>query len=64
MHRKQLIAHHEHMIDASSYSSENDNYESLDVLSSAVPQRRGGISLQRDSFSRKYDVQWKYDLSI
>jgi len=32
--------------------------------SSATSQRRGGVPSQRNQFTRKYEAQWKYDLSM
>ena len=60
---------------ASSSSSEDDmslgaNQEeahapSTDVVSSsAVSQRKGGVPSQRKQFTRKYEAQWKDDLSM
>jgi len=60
---------------ASSSSSEDDmslgvNQKealapSTDVVSSsAVSQRKGGVPSQRKQFTRKYEAQWKDDLSM
>jgi len=32
--------------------------------SSATSQPRSGVPSQRNQFSRKYEAQWKYDLSM
>jgi hypothetical protein len=32
--------------------------------SSAVSQRKGGVRSQRNEFTRKYEAQWKDDLSM
>jgi len=59
------IARREHMVAASSSSSENDLSLGADkketpapnhyaAFSSAVPQRRGGVPSQRGQFTRKY----------
>jgi len=32
--------------------------------SSVVSQRRGGVPSQRNQFTRKYEAQWKDDLSM
>jgi hypothetical protein len=38
---------------------------STDAASSnATSQRRGGVPSQRNQFSRKYEAQWKDDLSM
>jgi hypothetical protein len=38
---------------------------STDVVSSSViSQRRGGVPSQRNEFTRKYEAQWKDDLSM
>jgi len=34
------------------------------VFSSVVSQRRGGVPSQRNQFTRKYEAQWKDDLSM
>jgi len=66
------------MVAASSSSSEDDI--SLDASqeeaptppapstdaapSSTISQRRGGVPSQRNQFTRKYEAQWKDDLSM
>jgi len=35
-----------------------------DASSSATSQRRGGVPSQRNQFNRKYEAQWKDDLSM
>jgi hypothetical protein len=38
---------------------------SIDAASSnATSQRRGGVPSQRNQFTRKYEAQWKDDLSM
>jgi hypothetical protein len=38
---------------------------STDVASSsAISQRKGGVPSQRNEFTRKYEAQWKDDLSM
>jgi len=77
MHREKSIAHREHMITTNSSSSNDDNNVSLRAdqkeapastynaaSSSAVPQRRGGVFSQRDSFTRKYEAHWKDGISL
>ena len=67
-HRQQTIAH-------SSSSSEEDislgadhddaSAPPCDAFSStAVSQRRSGVPSQRGQFTRKYQAQWKDDLSM
>jgi hypothetical protein len=34
------------------------------AFSSVVSQRRGGVTSQRNQFTRKYEAQWKDDLSM
>ena len=34
------------------------------AFSSAISQRRSGVPSQRNQFSRKYEAQWKDDLSM
>jgi hypothetical protein len=62
-------------VTASSSSSEEDVSLGADhgeefaptcdvASSSVVSQRKGGVPLQRDQFTRKYQAQWKDDLSI
>jgi hypothetical protein len=68
-------AHREHMVAASSSSSEDDLSLGADqeeapgptrdvASSSAVSQHRGGVPLQRNRFTRKYQAHWKDDLSM
>jgi cytidine deaminase len=68
-------ARRSHRIAASSSSNEDDmslgaNQEealaqSTDAASSsAVSQSRGGVPSQRNQFTRKYEAQWKDDLSM
>jgi len=67
--------HRSRMVAASSYSSEDDislgacqekaSALSTDAASSsAVSQRRGGVPSQRNQFTRKYEAQWKDDISM
>ena len=67
-----------HPVATSSFSSEEDislgDFQeeaptplmpSTDAASSsAVSQRRSGVPSQRNRFSRKYEAQWKDDLSM
>jgi len=73
MYREKSVARHEHKIITSSSSNNDNNNVSLGanqeeayeahalthdaVSSSAVPQHRGGVLSQRDSFTRKYKSQ-------
>ena len=63
------------MVATSSSSSEDDmslgaNQEETPTpspdaaSSSAVSQRKGGVRSQRNEFTRKYEAQWKDDLSM
>ena len=80
MYKEKSVACHEHRIITSSYSSDDNNNVSLGAdqeeayeahvlthdatSSSAVPQHRGGVLSQWDSFTHKYESQWKYDISM
>jgi hypothetical protein len=75
MRRTKSTARRSSMVAASSSSSEDDislgaSQEeapalSTDVASSnVVSQRRGGVPSQRNQFTRKYEAQWKDDLSM
>jgi len=71
-------AGHSHMVAASSSSSEDDislgasqekaptppALSTDGASSSASSQCRGGVPSQRNQFTRKYEAQWKDDLSI
>jgi len=68
-------ARRQQTVAASSSSSEDDlsliadHEEALTptcdaASSSAVSQRRGGVPSQRGQFTRKYQAQWKDDLSM
>jgi len=69
------IAHHQKTVAASSSSSEENVSLGVDhgeeymptcdaASSSAVSQRRSGVPSQRGQFTRKYQAQWKDDLSM
>jgi cytidine deaminase len=75
MRRTKSTARRSHMVAASSSNSEDDislgaNQEeapapSTDAASSsAISQRKGGVPSQRNEFTRKYEAQWKDDLSM
>jgi hypothetical protein len=75
MRRRKSIERREHMVAASSSSSEDHlslgaNQEETVALtrdvafSSTVSQRRGSVPSQRSQFTRKYQTHWKDDLSM
>ena len=76
MHRGKSTARCEHMIAASSSCNNDDNMSlgadqeevpasTHDAASSSViPQRRGGVPSRKDPFTRKYEGNWKDDLSM
>jgi len=75
MRRMKSTARCQQMVAASSSSSEEDVSLGADygeevaptcdaAFSSAVSQRRGGVSSQRGQFTSKYQAQWKDDLSM
>ena len=75
MCRMKSTARRQQTVVASSSSSEDElslgadheeaSAPTCDVASSsAVSQRRGGVPSQRGQFTRKYQAQWKDDLSI
>jgi len=75
MRRMKSITHHQKTVAASSSSSEEDvslgadhggeSAPTCDAASfSVVSQRRDGMSSQRGQFTRKYQAQWKDDLSM
>jgi hypothetical protein len=75
MRRMKSIARRSRMVAASSSSSKDDISlcacqeeplaPSTDATSSsAISQRRGGVPSQRNQFTRKYEAQWKDDLSM
>ena len=75
MRRIKSTARRQQTIAASSSSSEDDLSLGADhkeapaptcdaASSSAVSQRRGGVLSQRSQFTRKYQAQWKDDLSM
>jgi len=75
MRRTKSTARRSHMVAASSSSSEDDislgaNQEKAHVpstdaaSSSAISQCRGDVPSQRNEFTRKYEAQWKDDLSM
>jgi hypothetical protein len=75
MRRMKSTARRQKTVAASSSSSEEDVSLGADhseestptcdvVSSSAVSQRRSGVPSQRGQFTRKYQAQWKYDLSM
>ena len=79
MRRMKSTVHRQQTVAASSSSSEEDislgddhgddhgdtSAPTCDAASSsAVSQRRGGVSSQQGQFSHKYQAQWKDDLSM
>jgi len=75
MRRMKSIARRQQTVATSSFSSEEDvslgadhGEESVPIcdatFSSAVSQHRGGVPSQRGQFTRKYQAQWKDDLSM
>jgi hypothetical protein len=75
MRRMKSTARHQKTIAASSSSSEEDisldanhskeSTSTCDAASStAVSQHRSGVPSQRGQFTRKYQAQWKDDLSM
>jgi len=78
MRRLKTRAGRSRMVVASSSSSEDDislgasQEEALTppapstdaAFSSATSQHRGGVPSQRNQFTRKYEAQWKDDLSM
>jgi len=75
MHRMKSTARHQQTVVTSSSSSEDDLSLGADheeastptcdaASSSAVSQRRGGVPSQQGQFTRKYQAQWKDDLSM
>ena len=69
------IARHEHMVAASSSSSEDDLSLGADQEEAPTPthdatslstisQRRGDVPSQQNQFTRKYEAHWKDDLSM
>ena len=48
----------------SSSSSSSDEDISLGASSSDVSRRRSGVPSQRNRWTRKYEAQWKDDLSM
>jgi hypothetical protein len=75
MRRTKFTARRSRMVAASSSSSEDDIslgasqeealVPSTDVASSsAVSQCRGSVPSWRNQFTRKYEAQWKDDLSM
>ena len=78
MHRMKTRAGHSHTVVASSSSSDDDislgasqkeaptpPVPLTDVTSSnGTSQRRSGVPSQRNQFTRKYEAQWKDDLSM
>ena len=75
MRRMKSTARCQQTVAASSSSSEEDVSLGADhgeasmptcdaASSSAVSQRRGGVPSQRGQFTRKYQAQWKDDLSM
>jgi hypothetical protein len=78
MRRTKTTARRSRMVAASSSSSEDDvslgaSQEETpmtpapstdDASSNAGSQHRGGVPSQRNQFTRKYEAQWKDDLSM
>ena len=80
MPREKSIACREDKITTSSSSSDVDDHKSLDAdqdyahkakpsthdtrLLSVMSQHRGGVPLQQDPCTRKYEARWKNDLSM
>jgi hypothetical protein len=74
MRRMKSTARRQKTVAASSSSSEDvslgadhgeESTPTCDAASSsAVSQRRSGVPLQRGQFTRKYQAQWKDDLSM
>jgi len=75
MRRMKSTAHRQQTVAASFFSSEDDLSLGADheeahaptcdaASSSAVSQRRGGVPSQQGQFTRKYQAQWKDDLSM
>ena len=76
MRRMKSTARHQQTVVASSSSSEDDlslgvdHEEALALTcyaassSSVVSRRRDGVPSQRGQFTRKYQAQWKDDLSM
>jgi hypothetical protein len=75
MRKTKSTARRSCMVATSSSSSEDDislgaSQEEAPVLStdaassSTVSQCRGGVPSQRNQFTRKYEAQWKDDLSM
>jgi len=75
MRRMKSIARRQQTVAANSFSSEEDISLGADdgeesaptcdaAFSSAVSQRRSGVPSQRGQFTRKYQAQWKDDLSM
>jgi hypothetical protein len=78
MYRMKTKAGRSRLVTTSSSSSEDDislgasqeeapipPAPSTDVASSsATSQHRGGVPSQRNQFTRKYEAQWKNDLSM
>jgi hypothetical protein len=75
MRRMKSIARHQQTVATSSSSSEEDvslgadhgerSAPTCDVASSStVSQRRSGVPSQWGQFTRKYQAQWKNDLSM
>jgi hypothetical protein len=75
MRRMKSTAHRQQTVAASSSSSKDDvsldadhgeeSAPTCDAASSiAVSQRRSGVPSQRGQFTRKYQAQWKDDLSM
>jgi len=74
MRRMKSITRRQQTVAASS-SSSKDDFRGADheeaptptcdaTSSSAISQRRGGVPSQRCQFTRKYQTQWKDDLSM
>ena len=78
MRRMKTRAGRSHPVASSSFSNEDDislgasqeeaptpPAPSTDAASSsAISQRRSGVPSQRNQFTRKYEAQWKDDLSM
>jgi hypothetical protein len=75
MRRTKTTARRSRMVTTSSFSSEDDvsvgasqeeaPAPSTDAASSiAGSQRKGGMPSQQNQFTRKYEAQWKDDLSM